>query len=91
MGDVALLPQAACAEALKTFATYIPADVETVSLRQAIQRRYGQAVWSIIREDSWDTALEMSGEEIGVFLPDVPPESVPYRQVSNNLQAQPEI
>lgn len=66
--NITICPQAACAEALKTFAVHIPADVETVSLRQAIQRRYGQAVWGIIRGDCWDTTLERSSEEIAVFL-----------------------
>ncbi|KAF5320670.1 hypothetical protein D9619_002277 [Psilocybe cf. subviscida] len=79
--------EAACAVALKIFAPYIPTDVETVSLRQAIQRKYSQVVWSIIPEDSWVTILEKNGEEIGVFLPDVLPECVPYQQVSHYSKA----
>ncbi|KAF5322418.1 hypothetical protein D9619_002276 [Psilocybe cf. subviscida] len=70
--------EAARLEALNTFAAYIPADTEAVSLRQALQRRNGEHVWSIIREDSWDTILKDEGEELGVFLPDVPPEAVGY-------------
>ena len=73
-----LSSQAACAEALKTFAAYVPKETEAVSLRQAIQRKNGKYVWSIIREDVWETILRKDGEEVGVFLPDVSPETMPY-------------
>ncbi|KAF5321627.1 hypothetical protein D9619_002280 [Psilocybe cf. subviscida] len=69
---------AACVEALRTFASYIPTDTGTVSLRQAVQRMNGKYVWSIINEDAWDSVLEKKGAEIGVFLPDASPGEMEY-------------
>lgn len=73
--------QATCVEALKTFAAYIQADTETVCLRQAVKRKDGEYVWSIIREDAWDTVMDMQDEEIGVFLPNTSPDRFPYKKV----------
>ncbi|KAF5320898.1 hypothetical protein D9619_002278 [Psilocybe cf. subviscida] len=82
--------EAACLEALKTFAVYIPADTEAVSLRQAVQRRNGQYVWCIIREDAWDTILEKKGEEIGVFLSDASPEKMGYEYTKPQVAQPPD-
>lgn len=72
--------QEACAAALKVFAAYIASDVEAVSLRQVVHQTDGQKLWSIIPEDDWDVALERRGEEVGVFLPSVIPETIPHRK-----------
>ncbi|KAF5321628.1 hypothetical protein D9619_002281 [Psilocybe cf. subviscida] len=71
--------KAACEEAMKIFAGYLPPFTQSVYLYQAAQRKYGQAVWSMIPLDSWDTILNRGDEEIGVFLTNIiSPEKIGY-------------
>lgn len=75
---------------MKTFAAYIPAETQRLSLRQAVRRKNGHYVWGIIREDAWDIALDKENEEVGVFLPDISPDKLPYepQDISNTFRSQ---
>ena len=67
------------------FGAYIPTNTVAVALRRAAMRADGTRVWSIIEEDHWNSVLERTGEEIGVFLPDNSASTLPYAQVRFEL------
>ncbi|KAF5320848.1 hypothetical protein D9619_002272 [Psilocybe cf. subviscida] len=72
--------EAACQQALRSFAVHIPNDTETVALRRAHKRMDGNIVWAVIHADDWSAVLNRTGEEIGVFLPTDNPDRIPYGQ-----------
>ncbi|KAF5329631.1 hypothetical protein D9619_009465 [Psilocybe cf. subviscida] len=58
----------ACGEAVQCFREHLPANEVSMSLHQAVQRKDGEYVWSVITKDTWDTVLDKDCQEIGVFI-----------------------